>query len=66
MKLNNNQVKQLSEFCSNLSIIFFASVVTPFFSNIDRIDLVVVGLGLADGFFFFVTSLVLLGGKEKL
>lgn len=50
-RLNDNQLKQLAEFVSNLSLIFFASVITPLFSEIDKLTVFTVlwGIGLGLG-----------------
>jgi len=45
-KLNNNQLKQLSEFSANLGLVFLATVIAPLFSNIDKVNLISVILGL--------------------
>ena len=45
-KLNDNQLKQVAEFLSNLSLVFFAVVVAPIFSKIDTVDPFGVILGL--------------------
>ena len=46
IRLNNDQLKQLAEFTSNLSLVFIATVITPLFSKIDAISLPIVLLGL--------------------
>lgn len=50
-KLTNDQLKQLADFESNLSIVFAAAIISPLFSHttIDSITLlqVVLGLGAA-------------------
>ncbi len=62
-QFNANQLKQLSEFTSNLSLVFFASVITPFFGNIDKVELTSVVSGVILGFMYLTLSLSFL--KEK-
>jgi hypothetical protein len=47
-KLNDNQLKQLADFTSNLSLVFFTTVIAPVFSEIDRVNplMIVLGIGL--------------------
>lgn len=46
IKFNNEQLKLLAGFTSNLGVVFIAGVITPLFSNIDGLtpDKVVLGL----------------------
>lgn len=48
-QINHAQLERLSEFCSNLSLVFFASLVVPVFTgNVDKMTFigVVFGVGL--------------------
>lgn len=60
MKLNRNQLKQLSGFTSDLSIVFFATVITPVFADPKSMNplIIVSGLTLSLGSLFI--SMVLL------
>lgn len=59
-KLNNNQLKQLAEFTTNLGLVFIASVVTPLFTNIDKIDILTVVLGIGLMLICLTASMLLL------
>ena len=37
--LSDRQLERLSEFCANLALVFLASIVAPFFSNVDLISI---------------------------
>lgn len=67
MKLNFNkaQTKQLAQINGNLSVLFFGSVITQAFANIDGVDLLMVVLGVSIGCAFFVYSLILLKGVKN-
>ena len=65
VRLDSSQLERLSEFTANLGLVFLASVIAPFFSNIDKTDPVSVGLGLGGMFLSLVVSLWL-QGKTKL
>lgn len=60
MKLKDSQLKQLADFTSNLSLVFFASVLTPMFSGVDTINLFSVVLGLIAAVLSLITSLLLI------
>lgn len=64
MKLNDTQLKQLADFTSNLSLVFFASVLTPMFSDVDRINIINVALGVVLGLLSILSSLFILRGKN--
>lgn len=64
MELNDVQLKQLAEFTSNLSLVFAASIIAPFFSGVDTFDLLLVLLGLTASFISLGISLMILRGKE--
>lgn len=64
VRLNNNQLKQLAEFTSNLGLIFAGSVIAPLFSEIDKISIVSVSLGIVLMLFSLVSSLILLRSKK--
>ena len=64
-KLSNTQLKQLAEFTSNLGLVFLASVITPLFSNIDRVDIFNVLLGLSLGLIALAISLLLVRNVKQ-
>ena len=64
MKLTENQLKQLADFTSNLSLVFFASVLTPLFSNVDSINIFNVLWGTALGLLSIFSSLIILRGRN--
>ena len=48
LEFNKRQLDRLSEFISNIGIIFFATIVTPFFTgNMINYSVVMVGLALS-------------------
>ena len=61
--LNDNQLRQLADFMSNLGLVFFAVSITPLFSGIDTFNIFGVILGLVASMFCLVGSMLLL--KEK-
>lgn len=63
VKLNDEQLKQLAQFSSNLSIVFFATAVGPIFS-VDVVDpfMIVLGIGFTAG--ALILSLLILKGVE--
>ena len=46
-KLNDNQLKQLADFTSNLGLVFFATAITPVFSEFDKVNPFMIVLGIA-------------------
>lgn len=63
--LNDFQLDRLSEFTANLSLVFFASMVTPLFSGVDKMNLFIIVLGLVLSSGSLVVSLFLLKGVGK-
>lgn len=50
LKLNTRQLNRLSEFSNNIGIVFFATIITPAFSeNMLDFSLIIVGLSLSFG-----------------
>lgn len=64
-KLNDIQIKQLAEFTSNLSLVFFTTIVTQVFSGVDRVNVINVVLGLVISITCLIESLLLLKGSKK-
>lgn len=65
VRLNRDQVKQLADFTSNLSLVYLASTFAVLFSDVDTIDLIRVIWGLVAAFLMITTRLLLLRRKEK-
>lgn len=66
IKLNNDQLKQLADFVSNLGLVFAASIITPLFSkNVDKIDLLSVVLGLLSSLTSLFLSLTILSLSKR-
>jgi hypothetical protein len=59
LELNKHQLDRLSEFISNVGIVFFASIITPFFIG-NMIDYSVVMIGLILSLLSLFTSLFIL------
>ena len=64
LSLNEDQLKQLAEFSSNLGLVLFATVIAPLFSNIANIDLVMIVSGLALTSFCLFLSLFILRSRN--
>lgn len=45
-KFNDDQLKQVAEFISNLGLVVIATVITPVFSNVAKIDPIMIISGL--------------------
>jgi hypothetical protein len=63
--LNSHQLDRLSEFVSNLGLVFLASAVTPLFTGVDKANPFIVELGLTLTSGCVAVSLFLLKGVEK-
>lgn len=63
-RLNDNQLKQLADFSSNLSILFLGSVVGPIFSPVENINSFMLLLGLVLTLLSLVVSIFLLKGTK--
>lgn len=61
-KLNSLQLDRLSEMMSNLGLIFFASMVIPFFTNTQISDPNIIVSGLVTSTGCIIGSLILLKG----
>ena len=60
-ELNGFQLKQLADFCSNLSLIFIATtVIAPIFADPYTIDLYTLTWGLALSGAFLLSSMLIL------
>ncbi|PIP15300.1 hypothetical protein COW98_01325 [Candidatus Roizmanbacteria bacterium CG22_combo_CG10-13_8_21_14_all_35_9] len=46
IKLNKNQLNRLSEFVSNVGVVFFATTTTPLFSAGTMVNYYLIGIGL--------------------
>jgi hypothetical protein len=60
IRLNEEQLKQLSNICGNLSILFFGTVFTPVFTGVDIINPLMIVYGYILGVVFFSYSLLFL------
>jgi hypothetical protein len=48
LEFNKRQLDRLTEFISNVGVVFFATIITPFFTgNMINYFIVIVGLGLS-------------------
>ena len=65
VRLNDKQLKQLAEFSSNLSILFFGSSIGPIFYPLEKVDPFMVILGLVLTVGCIVESMLLLMGKGR-
>jgi len=65
IKFNKDQLRQLAEFSSNLSILFFGSSIGPIFYPIEKIDPFMVVLGVALTMGCLIESMLLLKGNKK-
>lgn len=62
-RLNQEQLKQLADFASNLSLVFLAGVVAPIFSNSRAIELLTILVGVSFGILCLISSLYILKGR---
>lgn len=60
LTLNNNQLKQLAEFTSNMGIVFVGIVIAPLFSQAESVNIFTVLTGLGLMIICLITSLSLL------
>ena len=56
IEFNKNQLDRLSEFFSNISLVFFASIITPFFSG-SVVNYFIIPVGVLLTISFLVISL---------
>lgn len=61
--LNQEQLKQLADFLSNLSLVFLTVLVVPVFFDLSKTNIFVLFLGLICTFLSLVSSLYIL--KER-
>lgn len=61
--MNKTQLYRLSEFVSNLGLIFVGSVVAPIFSGVDEVNVFLVLLGLVLALLCLLVSLWLVKKK---
>lgn len=59
VRLNDSQLDRLSEFLSNMALIFFASIITPFLTG-GVLNLFITTMGFLIAAGFFITSLIIL------
>ena len=64
VKLNENQLKQLAEFTSNLGLVFFATVVTPVAAGAGKINPFMITLGLILTILCLFLSLIIIRSKN--
>ncbi len=60
MKLNENQLKQLADFASNLSLVFFATAIAPIFTDPQNMNLLIIIVGFSLSLVSLFASMVLL------
>lgn len=65
IKLNDDQLKQVAEFSSNLGLVVIATVITPAFSNIVNINSVMIISGLVIAGFCLFLSLFTLRNRKN-
>jgi len=59
MRFNKHQLDRLSEFFSNISLVFFASIITPFFSGgMVNYFIIPIGMTLTIGFLVISLSII--------
>lgn len=58
--LNKNQLNQLSGFASDLSIVFFATVIAPIFASPQNVSYLMTATGLAVALAFIIMSMIIL------
>ena len=59
VRLNDNQLKQLADFTSNLGLVFLATVITPLFTNVDKVNILAVVWAVGASIICLVGSLLL-------
>ena len=59
MKLNKSQLDRLSEFTSNVGLVFLASIISPLFSGA-VINYTIIGNGIFLTFSFLFISLIII------
>ncbi len=64
-KLSLLQLDRLSEFTANLGLIFFATGVTPLFSQANKVDTLIFEISIILTLGCLIMSLLLLKGVEK-
>lgn len=62
IELTDLQLKQLAEFVSNLGLVFFATVVTPIFTEPDRFNIFATISGILLTIICVIISLIILKG----
>lgn len=65
VRLNNDQLKQLAEFTSNLGLVFAGGVIVPIFQKIDTLNLFNVVLGLIAALLCLILSMQLIRKRSK-
>jgi len=56
IRFNRHQLDRLSEYISNISLVFFASMITPFFSG-TVVDYSIIPVGITLSMSFLIISL---------
>lgn len=64
VELSDNQLDRLSEFCANLGLVFFAGLLLPIFSGIDKVKLSDIIVGASSTLASLIASLILSKGKK--
>lgn len=62
--LNNQQLEQLSGIAGNISVLFFGTVLAPIFTEIDKVNPLMIVLGSTLAVAFLLESLLLLKGEK--
>lgn len=65
IRLTDNQLKQCSDFTSNLGVVLAAAVLTPLFSDAQSVNVLNVLLGFATSAICLTASLYILGGIRR-
>jgi hypothetical protein len=60
MKIRDGQLTQIADFTSNLSLVFFATVITPIFADIQEMNLLITVEGLSLSLVSLFVSMILL------
>ena len=64
-RLNKGQKEKLADFSGNLGLVFFATLVMPVFTKIDRINILMIVLGILFTNVCVISSLYLMKGIRK-
>ena len=65
LRLNKGQKDKLADFSGNLGLVFFVTLVMPIFTKIDRINILMIVLGILFTNVCVISSLYLMKGIRK-